>query len=123
MEDKKWKACYLLSLLGWVLALFVGLPLHGQQSGVYTITAEELTALDQALTQAQTELAQSQTDLTNSQAELNQLKATTAGLQTELQTLKTSWQEYELGVTVQRGTLISLVVVLAGVLVYQIVTD
>jgi len=123
MEDAKWKAYLWLSLLVWALALFAGSPLHGQSKQVYEITAEELTALETALTTAQSELVQSQTALTTSQAELSQLKITTAGLRTELQTLKTSWQEYERGVTVQRGMLISLAVVLAGALVYQIVTD
>lgn len=117
MEDKKWKAIFWLSLLVWASALFLAYPLHGQSSSQgYWITAQELNALEAALTQAKTELKQSQ-------EELSALATTTDALRTELATLKTSWQEYEQEVTVQRGALISLAVVLAGALVYQIVTD
>lgn len=116
MEDKKWKAYFWLSLLVWAGALFLVSRLHGQPPKVYEITEQELTALETALTTAQNELTQSQTELTA-------LKTITAGLQTELATLKISWREYEHEVTVQRGALISLVVVLSGVLVWQIVTD
>lgn len=117
MEDKKWKAYFWLSLLVWAGALFLASPLHGQQSERgYWITAEELSALETALNQAETELR-------NSQEELSALATTTAALQTELATLKTSWREYEQEVTAQRGMLISLAVVLAGALVYQIVTN